>query len=154
MHFNANDFHAEKHEHLDIYAIGLESIDRFILSMFFLFSFCRGKPVHLTTNEDDAAASATDEEPSVIVQLSNRVQDGTRCRIGSLDMCIQGRCQVISTENSFYQEFYPLPVHISEMICLSSILLFLKIKLWQRPILMHSYNTNDQSLLVPLFTIP
>lgn len=36
----------------------------------------------------------TDEEPSVIVQLSNRVQDGTRCRMGSLDMCIQGKCQV------------------------------------------------------------
>lgn len=34
------------------------------------------------------------DEPSVIVQLANRVQDGTRCRIGSLDMCIQGKCQV------------------------------------------------------------
>lgn len=34
------------------------------------------------------------EEPSVIVQLASRVQDGTRCRIGSLDMCIQGKCQV------------------------------------------------------------
>lgn len=51
--------------------------------------------MHLTANEDEAIPSATDEEPSVIVQLSNRVQDGTRCRIGSLDMCIQGRCQVI-----------------------------------------------------------
>lgn len=51
--------------------------------------------MHLTTNEDDAAL-ATDEEPSVIVQLSSRVQDGTRCRIGSLDMCIQGKCQVKS----------------------------------------------------------
>lgn len=37
----------------------------------------------------------TEDEPSVIVQLSNRVQDGTRCRPGSLDMCIQGKCQVI-----------------------------------------------------------
>lgn len=54
--------------------------------------------MHLATNEDrdsDAATgTTTDEEPSVIVQLSNRVQDGTRCRIGSLDMCIQGKCQV------------------------------------------------------------
>lgn len=39
----------------------------------------------------------TEDEPSVIVQLSNRVQDGTRCRPGSLDMCIQGKCQVIIT---------------------------------------------------------
>lgn len=55
--------------------------------------------MHLATNEDreldGASGTATgDEEPSVIVQLSNRVQDGTRCRIGSLDMCIQGKCQV------------------------------------------------------------
>lgn len=35
-----------------------------------------------------------EDEPSVIVQLSTRVQDGTRCRSGSLDMCIQGKCQV------------------------------------------------------------
>lgn len=34
------------------------------------------------------------EDASVIVQLSKRVQDGTRCRPGSLDMCIQGKCQV------------------------------------------------------------
>lgn len=54
--------------------------------------------MHLTTNEDGDAdgAAGTEEEPSVIVQLSNRVQDGTRCRIGSLDMCIQGKCQVRS----------------------------------------------------------
>lgn len=55
---------------------------------YFIF---RGKPVHLATNGE--GESDTDE-PSVIVQLSNRVMDGTRCRIGSLDMCIQGKCQV------------------------------------------------------------
>lgn len=52
--------------------------------------------MHLTTNDEietDGTIGA-DEEPSVIVQLSGRVQDGTRCRIGSLDMCIQGKCQV------------------------------------------------------------
>lgn len=52
----------------------------------------------MTTNEDGDGdfdnGAAMEEEPSVIVQLSNRVQDGTRCRIGSLDMCIQGICQV------------------------------------------------------------
>lgn len=51
-------------------------------------------------DEQDEAAAAAEElledtdEPSVIVQLAARVQDGTRCRIGSLDMCIQGKCQV------------------------------------------------------------
>ncbi|XP_055302400.1 protein madd-4 isoform X7 [Sitodiplosis mosellana] len=64
---------------------------------------CRGKPVHLATNEDRDSDAATgtatgDEEPSVIVQLSNRVQDGTRCRIGSLDMCIQGKCQRVGCD--------------------------------------------------------
>lgn len=57
----------------------------------------RGKPAHLTANDDNDesySATGTDDEPSVIVQLSNRVLDGTRCRSGSLDMCIQGKCQV------------------------------------------------------------
>lgn len=43
----------------------------------------------------------TEDEPSVIVQLSNRVQDGTRCRPGSLDMCIQGKCQVIINNDEY-----------------------------------------------------
>jgi hypothetical protein len=43
---------------------------------------------HSESDEDST------EETSVIVQLTNRVQDGTRCRPGSLDMCIQGKCQV------------------------------------------------------------
>lgn len=53
----------------------------------------------LNGEEGAAAEGEQDEledadEPSVIVQLAGRVQDGTRCRIGSLDMCIQGKCQV------------------------------------------------------------
>lgn len=90
--FNWNGFRGRNVKYWTAYEI-TRSIYRFYICFFFLF--CRGKPVHLTTNEDEAIVSATDEEPSVIVQLSNRVQDGTRCRIGSLDMCIQGRCQVI-----------------------------------------------------------
>ncbi|EDS28373.1 papilin [Culex quinquefasciatus] len=61
---------------------------------------CRGRPQHLLEDMPDSAAASEsfppvvgDDEPSVIVQLSNRVQDGTRCRPGSLDMCIQGKCQ-------------------------------------------------------------
>lgn len=30
----------------------------------------------------------------VVVRLADKVQDGTRCRRGSLDMCIDGICQV------------------------------------------------------------
>ena len=58
----------------------------------------RGRPEHLR-NENHAEEHShsnedSSEETSVIVQLTNRVQDGTRCRPGSLDMCIQGKCQV------------------------------------------------------------
>lgn len=63
--------------------------------IFFLFSF-RGRPEHLRDERqsEEQQESTDEEEAIVIVQLSNRVQDGTRCRPGSLDMCIQGKCQV------------------------------------------------------------
>lgn len=41
-----------------------------------------------------------DEEAVVVAQLASRVQDGTRCRHGSLDMCIEGKCQVF--ENYYF----------------------------------------------------
>lgn len=71
----------------------------------------RGRPAHLAASDGDDGSpappqsqevaelqSGLDDEPIVIVQLSNRVQDGTRCRTGSLDMCIQGKCQVRFSE--------------------------------------------------------
>jgi len=45
---------------------------------------CRGRP---------SGEPLTQEEP-IVVQLAPKVQDGTRCRPGSLDMCIDGKCQV------------------------------------------------------------
>lgn len=45
---------------------------------------CRGRP---------AGEPLSQEEP-IVVQLAPKVQDGTRCRPGSLDMCIDGKCQV------------------------------------------------------------
>ncbi|XP_021700693.1 ADAMTS-like protein 1 isoform X1 [Aedes aegypti] len=66
---------------------------------------CRGRPQHLLEDMPDSASASEsfppvvgDDEPSVIVQLSNRVQDGTRCRPGSLDMCIQGKCQRVGCD--------------------------------------------------------
>ncbi|XP_055914951.1 protein madd-4-like [Eupeodes corollae] len=70
---------------------------------------CRGRPSHLSHDvsqpEVDVGGVIFDpdesdhyDEPSVIVQLSSRVQDGTRCRAGSLDMCIQGKCQRIGCD--------------------------------------------------------
>ncbi|XP_037909605.1 ADAMTS-like protein 1 isoform X2 [Hermetia illucens] len=64
---------------------------------------CRGRPAHLPDDEtvvetDSADGSESFDEPSVIVQLTNRVQDGTRCRPGSLDMCIQGKCQRVGCD--------------------------------------------------------
>ncbi|KAH8402532.1 hypothetical protein KR222_008241, partial [Zaprionus bogoriensis] len=65
---------------------------------------CRGHPAHLTEDisPESAAGNAEEsehyDEQSVIVQLSARVQDGTRCRSGSLDMCIQGKCQRVGCD--------------------------------------------------------
>lgn len=48
---------------------------------------CRGSPV-------EESKKKTGEEPAIIVQLASKVQDGTRCRPGSLDMCVSGKCLV------------------------------------------------------------
>ncbi|KAL7044499.1 hypothetical protein ACKWTF_001926 [Chironomus riparius] len=59
---------------------------------------CRGRPEHLRDDKLSESSDEESEEASVIVQLSNRVQDGTRCRPGSLDMCIQGKCQRVGCD--------------------------------------------------------
>ncbi|KAG5675419.1 hypothetical protein PVAND_005325 [Polypedilum vanderplanki] len=62
---------------------------------------CRGRPEHLRDekkSEEHDSLDEESEEASVIVQLSNRVQDGTRCRPGSLDICIQGKCQRVGCD--------------------------------------------------------
>nr|XP_013103894.1 unnamed protein product [Stomoxys calcitrans] len=62
---------------------------------------CRGRPAHLTDDVSPEAPSDDSEhydELSVVVQLSPRVLDGTRCRSGSLDMCIQGKCQRVGCD--------------------------------------------------------
>ncbi|KAK6643498.1 hypothetical protein RUM43_005008 [Polyplax serrata] len=46
---------------------------------------CRGSPV-------EESKKKSGEEPAIIVQLASKVQDGTRCRPGSLDMCVSGKC--------------------------------------------------------------
>ncbi|CAH2098084.1 unnamed protein product [Euphydryas editha] len=53
---------------------------------------CRGTPQHSGQNPEPTVT--LDEEDRVVVAvLAARVSDGTRCRPGSLDMCIDGRCQ-------------------------------------------------------------
>ncbi|XP_026839435.1 protein madd-4 isoform X3 [Drosophila erecta] len=65
---------------------------------------CRGHPAHLIEDisRENGGGNAEEaehyDEQSVIVQLSARVQDGTRCRSGSLDMCIQGKCQRVGCD--------------------------------------------------------
>lgn len=48
---------------------------------------CRGKQI-------DTKDSVSEETVMVVAKLAEKVQDGTRCRPGSLDMCIDGKCQV------------------------------------------------------------
>ncbi|KRJ98785.1 protein madd-4 isoform X4 [Drosophila yakuba] len=65
---------------------------------------CRGHPAHLVedisreTGGGNVEEAEHYDEQSVIVQLSARVQDGTRCRSGSLDMCIIGKCQRVGCD--------------------------------------------------------
>lgn len=68
----------------------------FTLRLCICLNIYRGQPATLASDSENIEHQVygRDEEPSVIVQLTNRVQDGTRCRPGSLDMCIQGKCQV------------------------------------------------------------
>lgn len=66
---------------------------------------CRGKPtliVDTSTSENfsDGDNSGLGQnginqnDGELVVRLSDKVHDGTRCRPGSLDMCIDGKCQV------------------------------------------------------------
>jgi hypothetical protein len=51
------------------------------------------EPCALTCRGHPADEPVSQEDP-IVVQLAPKVQDGTRCRPGSLDMCIDGKCQV------------------------------------------------------------
>lgn len=53
---------------------------------------CRGKPA--------AGVDYPNEDNSMLVvaRLSDKVHDGTRCRPGSLDMCINGKCQRVGCD--------------------------------------------------------
>uniref|UniRef100_A0A336M0H4 CSON009496 protein n=1 Tax=Culicoides sonorensis TaxID=179676 RepID=A0A336M0H4_CULSO len=60
---------------------------------------CRGKPAQQfdespQSEDEENDEYSSEDDGSVVTQLSHRVQDGTRCRPGSLDMCIHGKCQV------------------------------------------------------------
>ena len=76
----------------------------------FCYLFHRGRPEHLRDEKLSESSDEESEEASVIVQLSNRVQDGTRCRPGSLDMCIQGKCQV---KDMWVNDYHTLPLSFS-----------------------------------------
>ncbi|XP_045473745.1 protein madd-4 isoform X3 [Harmonia axyridis] len=55
--------------------------------------FCKGKLAEEDSDED------TSEEPVMtITKLADKVHDGTRCRHGSLDMCIDGICHVVGCD--------------------------------------------------------
>lgn len=69
--------------------------------LFFLIYF-QGKLYTWVPHTDPRAPcslSCRAANTSLIVQHSARVHDGTRCKPGSLDMCIDGLCQVIYIES-------------------------------------------------------
>lgn len=58
---------------------------------------CRGTPQH-SGQSPEPTVSLDDEDRVVVAVLAARVSDGTRCRPGSLDMCIDGRCQRVGCD--------------------------------------------------------
>ncbi|CAB3237805.1 unnamed protein product [Arctia plantaginis] len=58
---------------------------------------CRGTPQH-SGQSPEPTVSLDDEDRVVVTVLAARVSDGTRCRPGSLDMCIDGRCQRVGCD--------------------------------------------------------
>ena len=77
---------------------GLKSILCFSLSPSPLF---QGKmhswvPHHVAEAKSPCALTcrAVNSSGPLVVQLAARVHDGTRCKPGSLDMCVDGTCQV------------------------------------------------------------
>ncbi|XP_063897140.1 protein madd-4 [Helicoverpa armigera] len=58
---------------------------------------CRGTPQHSGQSPEPTVA-LDDEDRVVVAVLAARVSDGTRCRPGSLDMCIDGRCQRVGCD--------------------------------------------------------
>ncbi|XP_072946588.1 protein madd-4 [Epargyreus clarus] len=58
---------------------------------------CRGTPQH-SGQRPEPTVSLDEEDRVVVAVLAARVSDGTRCRPGSLDMCIDGRCQRVGCD--------------------------------------------------------
>ncbi|XP_068624023.1 protein madd-4-like [Battus philenor] len=58
---------------------------------------CRGTPQH-SGQRPEPTVSLDDDDRVVVAVLAARVSDGTRCRPGSLDMCIDGRCQRVGCD--------------------------------------------------------
>ncbi|XP_053620196.1 protein madd-4-like isoform X4 [Plodia interpunctella] len=58
---------------------------------------CRGSPQH-SGQRPEPTVSLDDDDRVVVAVLAARVSDGTRCRSGSLDMCIDGRCQRVGCD--------------------------------------------------------
>nr|XP_021208563.1 protein madd-4 isoform X1 [Bombyx mori] len=58
---------------------------------------CRGVPQHSGVRPEPTV-SLDEDDHIVVAVLAARVSDGTRCRAGSLDMCIDGRCQRVGCD--------------------------------------------------------
>ena len=49
-----------------------------------------------TLQNEEEYITSIDSEETIVVQLAEKVKDGTRCRPESLDVCIGGEC-IVST---------------------------------------------------------
>ncbi|CAG0900002.1 unnamed protein product, partial [Darwinula stevensoni] len=56
------------------------------------------RPCALVCESQVKGEPGTEDESPVIAVLTPTVQDGTRCRPGSLDMCVSGHCQTVGCD--------------------------------------------------------
>ncbi|XP_046398762.1 ADAMTS-like protein 1 isoform X4 [Ischnura elegans] len=58
----------------------------------------RVSPATPSAKGDDEEEELEPVDPPLIVRIASKVLDGTRCRPGSLDMCISGQCQRVGCD--------------------------------------------------------
>lgn len=57
-------------------------------------------------SDGDAGMRSFESDEAIVVQLAEKVEDGTRCRAEGLDVCVAGECMVSSVSGFF--ELWPV----------------------------------------------
>lgn len=97
--------------------------------------------VEKTLPHDATDALQLDSEETIVVQLADKVEDGTKCYTDSMDVCINGECMVSAYDYypflyilflfiTIYSQLYSALIYFN--IFLSAILFYKGIKITER----------------------